>query len=180
MDDAPGRGDDDSGGETTTFHRVASAVLESRKPHTAERIAEKARVSEHVARQHLEELASVKLVLVDADSAARRYVPDPGYLWYRQVRALARNHDRDELELFATSFSGSIEQYQDLAGFDTFEDLRDGIEGNEVTDEERIKRQRVAADWMSDKHRLALMEDAIQWYDVLTADPQSMDRNSEL
>jgi len=166
--------------EPTPFDEILYVVFELDEPATAGAIAGRADISEDVVRQHLERLAKVDVVAADTEATPTTYFPDPGYLWYRKVRSLARKHDPDDLEMLVTTFSGSIEQYQDLSGFETLEGLRESIEAEEGSDEELIRHKNIAADWQSDEHRLALFEAALEWYELFTTDPERSDLTPDL
>ena len=92
----------------TPFDEVLYVVFELDDPRPAGEIASTADISEDVVRRHLERLEKVDVVTADTEATPTTYFPDPGYLWYRKVRSLARKHDPDDLEMQVTTFSGSI------------------------------------------------------------------------
>lgn len=180
MTDDQNSAEDERDEDITPFDEILSVVFELEAPRTAGEIASPIDVSEDVVREHLDRLETVDVVAANTEATPTTYYPEPGYLWYQQVRGIAQSRDRDELEMLVTTFSGSIEQYQDLSGFETLEGLRESLQADDVSDEERIKRKHIAADWESDEHRLALIEAALEWYELFTTDPGSAEHRPDL
>lgn len=136
-------------------------------------VAERAHVAEQTARDHLARLVEMDLLLEAEDATAVTYYPDPGYMRYREVRTLAREHDRDSLTEMAATLKGDIENWREEFGADSPADLRASVASLDVPEHEMYDRQKAAEDWEFTEYRLGLIEDALAGYDRLTARPQA-------
>lgn len=171
MTDGPGRGIERWIDATSAFDRVRSIAFSLQQPQTAGRIAEQAHVSEKTARGHLERLVEMDILLADRENGPTTYYPDPGYMRYREVRTLAREHDRDELVDIVGTLKGDIESWRDRFGVETPDELRASVAEASVPEDEVYERQRIADDWEYTEHRLGLIKDALTQYERLTARP---------
>jgi hypothetical protein len=90
---------------------------------------------------------------------------------YREVRTLAREHDRDELVEMVATLKGDVEDWQDEYDIDDPNALRASIADADVSETEVYDRQQVAEDWEYTEHRLELIREALAQYDRLTARP---------
>jgi predicted ArsR family transcriptional regulator len=156
---------------TSAFDRVRSVAFALQQPRTAGRIAESAHVSEKTARGHLQRLVEMDVLLEDAESGPTTYYPDPAFVRYREVRELAREHDRDELTEIVATLKGDVEAWQDEFGVESPAALRTSVADADVTEAEVHERQRIAEDWEYAEHRLDLLREALAEYDRLTARP---------
>lgn len=157
--------------ETSAFDRVRSVAFAMQQPRTAGQIAKSAHVSEKTARGHLRRLVEMDVLLEDADGDPTTYYPDPGYMRYREVRTLAREHDRDELTDIVATLKGDIEDWQDEYGVEEPNELRVSVADPDVLEADVYERQNVAEDWEYTRYRLVLIRDALAQYDRLTARP---------
>lgn len=157
--------------ETSAFDRVQSVAFALQQPLTAGQIAERAHVSEQTARGHLQRLVEMDVLLGDGDEGPTTYYPDPGYMRYREVRNLARDHDRDELAEIVATLKGDVESWESEYGVESPEELRVSITDADVSKAEVQERKRVAEDWEFTEHRIGLLRDALGQYDRLTARP---------
>jgi DNA-binding transcriptional ArsR family regulator len=157
--------------ETSAFDRVRSVAFALQRPRTAGQIAESAHVSEKTARGHLRRLVEMEVLLEAVDSGPTTYYPDPGYMRYREVRTLAREHDRDELTNIVATLKGDIDEWREEYGVDGPDELRVSVADAEVEEEAVYERQQVAEDWEYTEYRLDLLRDALDQYERLTARP---------
>ena len=157
--------------ETTAFDRVRSVGFTLQQPRTARQIAEDAHVSEKTARSHLQRLVEMDIMLAETGVGPTTYYPDPAYMRYREIRALAREHDRDELTEIVARLKGDIEEWRDEFDVETPDELRASVADADVSKREVYERQRVAEDWVYTEYRLELLKDALAQYDRLTARP---------
>lgn len=158
--------------ETSAFDRVRSVAFALQRPRTAGQIADEAHVSEKTARGHLKRLVEMDLVLEREGDGPTTYYPDPGYVRYREVRTLVREHDRDDLVEIVGTLKGDVESWRAEFDVETPEELRASVVGDGVTEREVHERQRIAEDWEYTEHRLELLGDALAQYDLLSAQPQ--------
>ncbi len=157
--------------ETSAFDRVRSVTFSLQQARTAGGIADSAHVSEKTARGHLQRLVEMDVLLAQEGEGPTTYYPDPGFVRYREVRTLAREHDRDELVEIVGTLKGDVEDWQAAFGVETPAELRASVADADVSEEEVYERQRVAEDWEYTEHRLDLLKDALAGYDRLTARP---------
>lgn len=171
MSDASNRGTERWIEETSAFDRVRSVAFTLQRPETAGDIADRAHVSEKTARGHLRRLVEMDVLLEETDGGATTYYPDPAYMRYREVRTLAREHDRDELTDLVATLKHDIESWRDEFDVETPEELRASVADEAVSEQAVYERQQVAEDWEYAAHRLDLIKDALSQYDRLTARP---------
>ena len=157
--------------ETSAFDRVRSVAFSLQRPRSAGQIADSAHVSEKTARGHLRRLVEMDVLLEDANDGATTYYPDPGYMRYRDVRTLAREHDRDELTEMVATLKGDIEAWQDEYDVEEPTEIRVSVADDDVSQAAVYDRQKIAEDWDYTEHRLGLIRDALAQYDRLTARP---------
>lgn len=157
--------------ETSAFDRVRSVAFSLQRPRTAGQIADSAHVADKTARGHLEQLVEMDVLLADEAHGPTTYYPDPGYVRYREVRTLAREHDRDELTEIVATLKGDIEGWQDEYDVETPAELRASVADADVAEAAVYERQRIAEDWEYTEYRLDLIQDALAQYERLTARP---------
>ncbi|MEF8757403.1 MAG: ArsR family transcriptional regulator [Halobacteriales archaeon] len=157
--------------ETSAFDRVRSVAFSLQQPRTAGQVAESAHVAEKTARDHLRRLVDMDVLLEETGEGPTTYYPDPGYMRYREVRALARNHDRDELTEITATLKSDIETWRDEFDVETPSELRTSVADGDVSETGVYERTKIAEDWEYAEHRLGLIRDALAEYDRLTARP---------
>jgi hypothetical protein len=111
------------------------------------------------------------ILLEQTGDGPTTYYPDPGYMRYRDVRTLAREHDRDDLVEIVATLKADIEAWQADFDAETPDDLRASVADADVTEEAVYERQQIVEDWEYTRHRLDLIRDALAQYDRLTARP---------
>ena len=168
MSDESNRGTERWVEETSAFDRVRSVAFALQQPQTAGQIAENAHVSEKTARDHLGRLVEMDVMLEETGKGPTTYYPDPAYMRYREVRTLAREHDRDELTDIVATLKGDIEEWRDEFDVETPDELRASVADTDVSEEAVYERQQIAEDWEYTEHRLGLIKDALDEYDRLT------------
>ena len=156
---------------TSAFDRVRSVAFALQQPQTAGRIAENAHVAEKTARDHLQRLVEMDVMLAEVGDGPTTYYPDPAFMRYRETRTLAREHDRDELTEIVATLKGDIEAWREEFDVETPDELRASVADADVSVEAVYDRQKIAEDWAYTEHRLDLMKEAISQYDRLTARP---------
>lgn len=157
--------------ETSAFDRVRSVAFTLQQPRTAGQIAESAHVSEKTARGHLQRLVEMDVMLEETGEGPTTYYPDPAYIRYREVRTLAREHDRDKLTDIVATLKSDIEEWRDEFDVETPDELWASVADEDVSEQEVYERQKIAEDWEYTEHRLGLIKDALAQYDRLTARP---------
>ena len=171
MTDESNRGTERWVEETSAFDRVRSVAFTLQQPRTAGHIAESAHVSEKTARGHLQRLVEMDVLLAETGQGPTTYYPDLAYMRYREVRTLARDHDRDELTDIVATLKRDIEAWREKFDVETPDELRASVADEDVSEQEVYERQKIAEDWEDTEHRLGLIKDALGRYDRLTARP---------
>ena len=171
MSDESNRGTERWVEETSAFDRVRSVAFALQQPRTAGQIAESAHVSEKTARDHLRRLVEMDVMLEETGEGPTTYYPDPAYMRYREVRTLAREHDRDELTDIVATLKRDIEEWRDEFDVETPDELHASVADANVSKEAVYERQKIAEDWEFTEHRLGLIKDALAEYDRLTTRP---------
>jgi hypothetical protein len=149
-DDAPGV--DAWKRNTSAFDRVQSVASTVSEPQPAAAIADEARVAENTARDHLERLAEMNVLLKTDDGGTTTYAPDP-------------------LDL-KVDLQEQIETWQDSHGVRSPEELREQAAD---TDDAATTReiQATAREWELVDYRLDIVEDAIANYSTYTRPDQA-------
>jgi len=157
--------------ETSAFDRVRSVAFALQQPNTAGQIADSAHVAEKTARSHLQRLVEMDVLLETSEETPTTYYPDPGYMRYRELRTLAREHDREELTEMVATLKGDLEGWQDEYDVEGPDELRISVADVEVPQAAVHERQKIAEDWAYTEHRIELLRDALAQYGRLTARP---------
>ncbi|WP_435183678.1 DUF7342 family protein [Halobellus sp. EA9] len=147
----------------TAFDRVRSVALTLSEPRSAGWIAERARVADNTARDHLQRLVEMDVLRTTATDGATRYAPDPLYTRMRALRDLLDGRDRDDLLALKADLQAQIETWRDRYEVDSPTDLRERAAETDTASETRDLRQ-TANDWDIVRYRLRLVEDAVEHY----------------
>ena len=110
MTEAPGV--DDWKQHTTAFDRVQSVATTVSDPKSAADIADEAHVAENTAREHLERLAEMNVLLKTDDQGTTLYAPDPLHTRMQTLRELLDAHDHDGLLALKVDLQAQIETWQ--------------------------------------------------------------------
>jgi predicted ArsR family transcriptional regulator len=156
---------------TSAFDRVRSVAFALQRPRTAGQIAESAHVAEKTARDHLKRLVEMDVLLAETGDGPTTYYPDPAFMRYREIRTLAREHDRDELTEIVATLKSDIEAWREEFDVETPDELRASVADADVSVEAVYERQKIAEDWAYTEYRLELIREALAQYDRLTARP---------
>lgn len=109
---------------TTPFDRVRTVVLTVPEPRSVEYISEEAAVSVETARNHLESLVELAVVLEHDGGDQPAYSPDPLYTRFQTIRSLLDAYDRDGLIEIRDDLQTQINAWQNEYGVDSPEALR--------------------------------------------------------
>lgn len=148
---------------TSAFDRVRSVAQTVTEPRSASWIAERAAVAENTARDHLERLVEMNVLLsVDAEGTTA-YQPDPLHTRLQTLRELLDEYDRDGLIELKAELQTRIEDWQARYEVESPADLRDRASETDRAAETATIRE-VAGDWELTEHRLEIVEAAIRNY----------------
>jgi len=155
--------------ETSAFDRVQSVASTVSQPRPASHIAEQAHVAENTARDHLERLVDLNILLKSDDKGTTYYSPDPLHTRIQTLRDLLDRHDRNGLIQLKADLQEQIEGWHDKYGVDSPDALRDRAAATDTAADTRdIKR--AVRDWELVEYRLSIVEDAIENYTTYTKD----------
>lgn len=160
-DDAPGI--EAWKAQTSAFDRVRSVAETLSRPRTAGYIAEEAAVAENTARDHLERLVDMNVLLQHDGDGPTTYSPDPLHTRAQTLRELLDEHDHDGLIRLKEDLQERIRDWRDEYDVDSPDELR--TLAAETSDPEATRDVRTtASDWELVAYRLELVEDAIRNY----------------
>lgn len=162
---SPGHGIDNWKENTCAFDRVLSVSQSVSKPRSASWIAKQAAVSEPTARNHLEQLVELTVLLQHSQENQVKYAPDPLHTRLQAIRHAWDEHDRDDLNTQKEELQNQIKMWSHESGTKSPQALRQ-IAANSKTaaDTERIRR--TANKWDLVEYRLSIIEEAINKYDA--------------
>jgi hypothetical protein len=132
-------------------------------------IAAEAHVAENTARDHLERLVDLHVLLKTEEQGTALYSPDPLHTRMQTLRDLLDEHDRDGLIDLKIELQSQIEGWVDEFGVTSPAELRDRAAETGSAEETRDIRH-TASDWELVSFRLSIVEDAIANYSVYNQD----------
>ena len=153
---------------SSAFDRVRSIVMAVNQPQSVRWIAEHAQVAESTAREHLNRLAEMGVVVSEDTGSAVQYRPNPAYVRFQEIRELTTEYDTETLSDFIVEIKASIGELQQTHGKPSPTALREAAAGEDISIEGSRELLRAAADWEHYTYRLSLIEDAIKRYDEYT------------
>lgn len=159
--------DEDVRASMTRGERVRAAARTLRTPRTASWVADETDVSVKTAQKYLDQLvADDVLRRVDRDDRTF-YCVDRLMATYREIAALQRAHDREELTGALESMRTKITDWRTSYGVDTPGELRASIA--ELDDRDEIEARREAAgEWEHLDDRIPVVRAALNEYDWAT------------
>jgi hypothetical protein len=94
------------------------------EPKSVSYITEEAHVTENTARDHLERLVELNVLLGSESSGTALYSPDPLHVRLQTLRELLEEHDRDGLIELKADLQVEIEERSEEYGVDSPDALR--------------------------------------------------------
>jgi len=155
---------------TTGFDRVRSVASSLEEPRTAGWIAGEAHVSEPTARNHLERLVDLGVLVTNESTRGKTYYPDPIYTRLMAIQELVAENSEAELTQQATAIQADIESWKAEYDVESPRPLRASVTGD-ISVEDAQQRLHTAEDWESAQYQLSLLRDAIDHYETYTARP---------
>jgi hypothetical protein len=154
---------------TTAFDRVQSVATTLSKPRSASYIADEAHVADNTARDHLERLVNLNVLLKTEHDDGAVYSPDPLHTRIQTLRDLLEEHDRDGLINLKIKLQTQIEDWEDDYSVASPEKLRTRAAETDTASQTR-ELKKTASDWELALYRLSVLEDAIENYATYTTD----------
>ncbi|WP_254824247.1 DUF7342 family protein [Haloglomus halophilum] len=156
----------------TRGERVRAAARTLREPRTASWVAEETDVSVKTARKYLDQLAEDGVLQVIERGDRTLYLVDRLMARYREVAALQREHDREELTDALDSMRRRISDWESRYGVESPGELRATVADSDDPDEVDERRE-AASEWEHLRNRLSLVRAALNEYDWAAEDALS-------
>ncbi len=154
---------------TTAFDRVQAISTSLSQPRSASYIADEAHVAENTARDHLERLVNLNVLLKNERDDGAYYSPDPLHTRIQTLRDLLEAHDRNGLIELKAELQSQIEDWQADFGVTTPDELRARTAETDTALQTRELKQ-AASDWELARYRLSILEDSIANFESYTQD----------
>ena len=148
----------------TRGERVRAAARTLRTPRTASWVAEETGVSVKTAQKYLEQLVEDNVLQKIEQGEQTLYCVDQLMATYREVAALQREHDREELTTAVESMRSKIANWKDSYNVETPGELRASLADLNDPDEIETRRE-AASEWEHLTDRLPIVRAALNEYD---------------
>lgn len=157
---------------TTAFDRVQSVATTVSKPQQASYIAAEAHVAENTARDHLERLVNLNVLLKTERDNGALYSPDPLHTRMQTLRDLLEEHDHEGLVKLKIELQSQIETWETDYNAASPDELRTRSAETDTASQTRELKE-TARNWELALYRLSVLEDAIENYAIYTTDVQA-------
>ena len=154
---------------TTAFDRVQSVATTVSKPRPVSYIADEAHVAENTARDHLERLVNLNVLLKTERDDGALYSPDPLHTRIQTLRDLLEEHDHEGLIDLKIELQSQIEDWEADYNADSPTELRARSAETDTASQTR-ELKKTASEWELALYRLSVLEDAIDNYATYTKD----------
>ena len=158
--------------QTTAFDRVQSVATTVSHPQSVSHIASEAHVAENTARNHLERLVTLNVLLKTEGDEGALYGPDPLHTRIQTLRDFLAKHDRDGLIELKAELQSQLEDWEAEYSVDSPSDLRVRAAATDIASQTRELKQ-TASEWDLVLYRLSILDDAIENYTTYTQDFQA-------
>lgn len=154
---------------TSAFDRVRSVAETVSRPRTVSYIADEAAVAENTARDHLDRLVDMNVLLKSDGEGTTTYSPDPLHTRAQTLRELLDEYDHDGLIRLKAELQDRIQEWRDEYDVDSPDELRTLAAATDNSATTRDVRT-TASDWELVAYRLEIVEDAIRNYATYSRD----------
>ncbi|USZ67859.1 helix-turn-helix domain-containing protein [Halorussus salilacus] len=143
--------------ETTPFERVYEIVHRTYEPESADRIADRARVSATTARKHLRTLVDSGEVATTEDGATTRYRRSETAIVTEHAQSLLSELTPEEIASGIADMKASIREWREEYGVESPEEFARELDVADADDE----RGAVLTEWQTTRRNLALAQAAV-------------------
>jgi hypothetical protein len=164
---ADGTGIDAWKAHTSAFDRIQSVATTVSQPRSAAQIAADAQVAENTARDHLDRLVGLNVLLTHDQKGTTLYAPDPLQTRMQTLRDLLDTHDHDGLIQLKAELQDRIDAWRDEYAAESPDELRERAAETDDAVQTRAIRH-TAQDWELVQYRLGVVEDVIRNYGTYT------------
>ena len=167
MSDEIDADDDPNVPSMTRGERVRAAARTLRRPRTASWVAEETETTTKTAQKYLEQLVEDNVLQTVERGGRTLYCIDQLMATYRDVAALQREHDQEELADTLESMQAQIVEWEAEYNVESPSELRASIA--EFDDPDTTERRReIANEWEHLADRLPVVKAALKEYDWAT------------
>lgn len=159
--------DGDARASMTRGERVRAAARTLRTPRTASWVADETGVSVKTAQKYLDQLVEDAVLRRFESGDRTRYSVDRLMATYREIAALQREHDREELTTALESMRTTIGDWKSSYDVETPAELRASIADLDDPDEIQERRE-IAGEWEHLADRVGVVRAALHEYDWAT------------
>lgn len=153
--------------QMTRGERVRAAARTLRKPRLASWVADETGVTVKTAQKYLDQLVEDNVLRTIDHTDQTLYCVDQLMATYREVAALQREHDREELTEALESMQNQIATWKDAYDVETPSELRVSVT-DQSEESEIAERKEIASEWEHLANRLPVVRAAINEYDWAT------------
>lgn len=143
--------------ETTAFERVYEVVRRTYDSESADRIAERARVSPTTARKHLRALVKSGEVVTEQDGQTTCYRRSETAIITERAQSLLSEMTPDEIASGVTEMKTTIREWREQYGVESPEEFARELDVADADSE----RGTVLTEWQTTRRNLALAETAL-------------------
>jgi len=143
--------------ETTPFERIYDVVRGTYEPQSADRIADRARVSPTTARKHLRTLVDAGEVSTRQDGQATRYRRSETAIVTDHAQSLLAERTPAEIASGVAEMKGKIREWREEYGVDSPGEFARELEVSDADSD----RGAVLTEWQTTRRNLALAEAAL-------------------
>lgn len=148
---------------STALDRVIAVATGLSNPEPAATISNEAGVAENTARNHLQRLVELGVLLKTNQNGTMVYEPDPLYTRFRTLQDLLDGHNRDDLIAQKADLQEQIETWKAQFGVDSPDGLREQVKKSSTA--ARTKEiQETIGKWELLEYRLSIIDEAIEYY----------------
>lgn len=164
MTDDGDRNEEATHASMTRGERVRAAARTLRKLRSASWVADQTDVSVKTAQKYLDQLVEDDVLRTVEQGDQTLYCVDRLVASYREIAALQREHDREELTTALASMRETVTDWTETYDVETPGELRASIA--ELDDSDEIERRRdIASEWEHLADRIPVVRAALNEYD---------------
>lgn len=154
--------------------RIRSVALTLSEPRSTNWISDQAETAWSTTNQELEDLVDRgQLRRVNAGESTL-YQPDYTRLLFDELRQLIEEHTREQLQAELTAITEEIEDWQEVYGVETWEELEQSLADGTLSSAEIRERRDVIRDWQANEEDRRLIKHALELYSDVEAARERM------
>lgn len=148
----------------TRGERVRAAARTLREPQSAAWVADETNVSVKTAQKYLDQLVEDNVLRTVEQGGQTLYCVDRLVASYREIAALQREHDREELTTALASMRERVTEWAETYDVETPGELRASVADVDESEEVECRRE-IASEWEHLADRIPVVRAALNEYD---------------